>query len=107
MTNFKKYIGKSICINRNNCPVYLFNVLEYNSNTRIFTAKQIVYSSLSSDLDVDNETCYEVDPYYDVINLVCDTPEELFTDIIRYMKEQIEYSSGLKLDEFKIRIHLS
>ena len=107
MINFKKYIGKSICINRNNCPVYLFNVLEYDTKTNILTAKQIVDSMHSSDLDVYNETCYEVDPYYDVISLVCDTPEELFTDIIRYLKEQIEYSSGLQLDEFQIGIHLS
>ena len=107
MINFKKYIGKSICINRNNCPVYLFNVLEYDRKTNILTAKQIVDSTHSSDLDVYNETCYEVDPYYDVISLVYDTPEELFTDIIRYLTEQIEYSSGLKLDEFQIGIHLS
>ena len=60
-----------------------------------------------SDLDVYNEGCYDVDLNHDLVNLVCDTPEVLFIDVIRYLKEEIERCSGLHLDEIQIGIHLS
>ena len=50
MIDFNQYIGKSICINRDSYPVYLFNVREYNSDFKGLTAEQIVHSTCIIDL---------------------------------------------------------
>lgn len=52
MIDFNQYIGKSICINRDSYPVYLFNVREYNSDFKRLTAEQIVHSTSVIDLEV-------------------------------------------------------
>ena len=97
MINYNNYIGKSICINRDNYPVYFFNVQEYDSNTKELVAEQIIDSPNSDDLEVYCEGSYDVDPKHDVVSLVTDTPEELFADVVKYLKEQIENCSGLQL----------
>lgn len=97
MINYNDYIGKSICINRDIYPVYFFNIQEYDSDTEKVVAEQIIDSPNSDDLEVYCEPCYDVDPNYNVVSLVCDTPEELFADVVKYLKEQIENCSGLKI----------
>lgn len=97
MIDFNQYIGKSICINRDSYPVYLFNVREYNSDFKRLTAEQIVYSASVIDLEVYTDCGYYVDPKYDTVSIVCDTPDELFADVIKYLKEQIKNCSGLQL----------
>ena len=52
MIDFNQYIGKSICINRDSYPVYLFNVREYNSDIKRLIAEQIVHSTSVIDLEV-------------------------------------------------------
>ena len=94
MVNFKKYIGKSICINRDAYPVYFFNVQEYNSHTKELVAEQILESFTPANF---NSRCCYVDSNYDTVSLVCDTPDELFADLVKYLKEHIEYSSGIHL----------
>ena len=97
MIDFKQYIGKSICINRDSYPVYLFNVREYNSDIKRLTAEQIVHSTSVIDLEVYTACGYYADPKYDIVSIVCDTPDELFTDTVKYLKEQIKNHSGLQL----------
>ena len=107
MIDFNQYIGKSICINRDSYPVYLFNVREYNSDIKRLTAEQIVHSTCIIDytgrstciinLEVYTDCSYYVDPEYDTVSIVCDTPDELLTDVVKYLKEQIKNRSGLQL----------
>ena len=97
MIDFNQYIGKSICINRDSYPVYLFNVREYNSDIKRLTAEQIVHSTSVIDLEVYTDCGYYADPKYDTVSIVCDTPDELFADAVKYLKEQIKNHSGLQL----------
>ena len=97
MIDFNQYIGKSICINRDSYPVYLFNVREYNSDIKKLTAEQIVHSTSVIDLEVYTDCSYYADPKYDTVSIVCDTPDELFADVVKYLKEQIKLHSGLQL----------
>ena len=97
MIDFNQYIGKSICINRDSYPVYLFNVREYNSDFKRLIAEQIVHSTSVIDLEVYTDCGYYVDPRYDTVSIVCDTPDELFADVVKYLKEQIKNHSGLQL----------
>ena len=97
MIDFNQYIGKSICINRDSYPVYLFNIREYNSDFKRLTAEQIVHSTIVIDLEVYADCCYYVDPEDDTVSIVCDTPDELFADAAKYLKEQIKLRSGLQL----------
>ena len=97
MIDYSNYIGKSICINRDNYPIYLFNVQDYDVKTKELFAEQIVCSANSDDLEVFCGTSYDMDPQYDVVNVVCDTPDELFQDTVKYLKEQIEKCSGLQI----------
>ena len=94
MDNFNKYIGKSICINRDEYPVYFFNVQEYNSRTKELVAEQILQCFTPANF---NSRCCYVDSNYDTVSLVCNTPDELFADLVKYLKEQIEHSSGIHL----------
>lgn len=97
MIDFNQYIGKSICINRDSYPVYLFNVREYNSDLKRLTAEQIVHSTSVIDLEVYTDCGYYVDVKYDTVSIVCDTPDELFADVVKYLKEQIKNRSDLQL----------
>ena len=97
MIDFNQYIGKSICINRDSYLVYLFNVREYNSDFKRLTAEQIVRSTSVIDLEVYTDCGYYADPKYDTVSIVCDTPDELFADAVKYLKEQIKLHSGLQL----------
>lgn len=97
MIDVNQYIGKSICINRDSYPVYLFNVREYNSDFKRLTAEQIVHSTSVIDLEVYTDCGYYADPKYDTVSIVCDIPDELFADAVKYLKEQIKNHSGLQL----------
>ena len=94
MIDFNQYIGKSICINRDSYPVYFFNVQEYNSHTKELVAEQILESFNPANF---NSRCCYVDSNYDTVSIVCDTPDELFADAVKYLKEQIKNHSGLQL----------
>ena len=97
MIDFNQYIGKSICINRDSYPVYLFNVREYNSDFKRLIAERIVHSICIIDREVYTDCSYYVDPKYDTVSIVCDTPDELFADTVKYLKEQIKRRFGLQL----------
>ena len=36
-------------------------------------------------------------PSMHTVSIVCDTPDELFADAVKYLKEQIKNHSGLQL----------
>ena len=97
MIDYNNFIGKSICINRRCYPVYLFNVKEFDKDSNELFAEQIVDSMNSDDLEVYCEGCWDVNPRHDTVDVVCDTPDELFADVTKYLKEQIFNCSGLKI----------
>lgn len=72
---------------------------------KVLVAEQIIDSSRLSrlsatslaELKVFNGKSICIDPKYDTVSIVCDTPDELFADVVKYLKEQIKNRSGLQL----------
>ena len=95
MVNFKDYIGKSICLNRDTYPVWLFNIQEYVADDQQVIAEQIIDSPNSDDIEVFCGSEWDVYPSNDKVSLVCDS-KELFADVVSYLKEQVERCSGME-----------
>jgi hypothetical protein len=96
-------VGKYVhIVHAEDYPVFLFNVQEIQPRFDIgyaeIISEQVLDSVNSDDLEVYSGPEYEVDLNNDVVVGVYDTAEELFEAVCKFLKEQIERCSGIKIN---------
>lgn len=103
ITNINSLVGKYVhIVQGSDYPVFLFNVQEIrpvsDPGYAEIISEQVLYSANSDDLEVYCGPEYEVDLKNDVVVGVYDTAEELFEAVCKFLKEQIEKCSGIKIN---------
>lgn len=96
-------VGKYVhIVHAEDYPAFLFNVQEIQPgsgpNYAEIISEQVLDSVNSDDLEVYCGPEYEVDLRNDVVVGVYDTAEELFEAACKFLKEQIEKCSGIKIN---------
>lgn len=103
ITDLDSLVGKYVhIVQGSDYPVFLFNVQEIQPGSDIgyaeIISEQVLYSVNSDDLEVYCGPEFEVDLKNDVVAGVYDTAEELFEAACKFLKEQIERCSGIKIN---------
>lgn len=103
ITNLDSLVGKYVhIVHAEDYPAFLFNVQEIQPGSDIgyaeIISEQVLDSVNSDDLEVYCGLEYEVDLNNDVVVGVYNTAEELFEAACKFLKEQIEKCSGIKIN---------
>lgn len=103
INDINSLIGKYVhIVHAEDYPVFLFNIQEIQPGSDVdyweIISEQVLDSPNSDDLEIYCGPEYEVDAQNDVVAGVYDTAEELFEAACKFLKEQIEKCSGIKIN---------
>lgn len=98
--NLNSLIGKYVhIVSSGDYPVFLFNIQEIHQGSRKgfkeFISEQVLDSPNSDDLEVYCGSEWEIDMNNDDLIGIYDTPEELFSEVVQFLKDQIKRCSGI------------